>query len=84
MLYKKKNLWNTPKRINYNQFNYLIVGIGLNTNNTPINKKFSSTCLKNIVNKKINNKKFLKKIRIRYEKFLTETEKLSFKTQRKI
>ena len=43
--------------INYNQFN-INVGIGLNTNNTPINKKFSSTCLKNIVNKKINNKKF--------------------------
>tara|TARA_Y100000591_G_C21645846_1_gene600268 strand:- start:82 stop:645 length:564 start_codon:yes stop_codon:yes gene_type:complete len=79
LLYRKKKICGILQEvINYNQFNYLIVGIGLNTNNAPLNKKFSSTCLKNIVNKKIDNKKFLKKIKIKYEKFLKETEKLSF------
>ena len=58
--------------------NYLIVGIGLNTNVVPKNKSFSSTSLKNIVNKKIENKKILKKIKDKYEKLLLETKKFSF------
>ncbi len=39
--------------IKFNNFDYLIVGIGLNTNTVPQNKSFKSTCLKNILNKKI-------------------------------
>ena len=43
--------------IKLNNFDYLIVGIGLNTNTVPQNKSFKSTCLKNILNKKIDNQK---------------------------
>ena len=64
--------------IKLNNFDYLIVGIGLNTNTVPQNKSFKSTCLKNILNKKIDNQKILKKIAIAYEKFLGEKNKLSF------
>ena len=64
--------------IKFNNFNYLIVGIGLNTNVVPQNKSFKSTCLKNILNKKIDNQKILKKIVSVYEKFLNEKNKLSF------
>ena len=64
--------------IKLDNFNYLIVGIGLNTNTVPQNKSFKSTCLKNILNKKIDNQKILKKIVIAYEKFLGEKNKLSF------
>ena len=64
--------------IKFNNFDYLIVGIGLNTNTVPQNKSFKSTCLKNILNKKIDNQKILKKIAIAYEKFLGEKNKLSF------
>ena len=64
--------------IRFNNFDYLIVGIGLNTNIVPQNKSFKSTCLKNILNKKIDNQKILKKIVIAYEKFLGEKNKLSF------
>ena len=64
--------------IKFNNFDYLIVGIGLNTNTVPQNKGFKSTCLKNILNKKINNQKILKNIKIAYERFLTEKNKLSF------
>ena len=56
----------------------MIVGIGLNTNVDPQNKSFKSTSLKNILNKKINNKKILKNIIIAYEKFLKEKNKVSF------
>ena len=45
--------------INFNHFDYLIIGIGLNTNIDPQNKSFKSTSLKNILNKKINNQKIL-------------------------
>jgi len=64
--------------IKFDNFDYLIVGIGLNTNIVPQNKGFKSTCLKNILNKKIDNQKILKKIVIAYEKFLGEKNKLSF------
>ena len=64
--------------IKFHNFDYLIVGIGLNTNTVPQNKSFKSTCLKNILNKKIDNQKILKKIVIAYEKFLGEKNKLSF------
>ena len=64
--------------IKFNDFDYLIVGIGLNTNIAPQNKSFYSTSLKNILNIKINNQKILKNIIIAYERFLTEKNNLSF------
>ena len=64
--------------IRFNDFDYLIVGIGLNTNIAPQNKSFYSTSLKNILNVKINNQKILKNIKIAYEKILKEKDKLSF------
>ena len=44
--------------IEFDKIDYLIVGIGLNTNEVPQNKRFKSTSLKNILNKKIIIKKF--------------------------
>ena len=64
--------------ISFDQFNYLIVGIGLNTNIAPQNKGFKSTCLKNIIRKKVSNQIILKQILLMYEKFLKETYHLTF------
>tara|TARA_A100001037_G_C15087027_1_gene607208 strand:- start:1188 stop:1451 length:264 start_codon:yes stop_codon:yes gene_type:complete len=64
--------------INFNNFDYLIVGIGINTNIAPQNKSFKSTCLKNILKKKINNQKILKNIIIAYEKLIKEKNRLTF------
>ena len=64
--------------IRFNDFDYLIIGIGLNTNIAPQNKGLYSTSLKNILNTKINNQKILKNIIIAYERFLREKNKLSF------
>ena len=63
--------------INFNNFDYLIVGIGLNTNVVPQNKSFKSTSLKNILNKKVSNQKILMNIKTAYEKILEEKNKLS-------
>ncbi len=64
--------------VKFNSFDYLIVGIGINTNTTPQNNNFKSTCLKNIINKHVSNKKILNDIVSTYEKFLREINKLSF------
>ena len=64
--------------IKFKQFDYLLIGIGLNTNIAPKNKSFQSTCLKNIINKRVNNQKILKNILMVYGKFLNQTKKMSF------
>jgi len=69
--------------IKNDNYNYLIVGIGLNTNIVPENKSFKSTSLKNILNKKVNNKNILKNIKISYEKLLKEKDKFSFSELKK-
>ena len=69
---KKKFCGILQELIKFNNFDYLIVGIGLNTNVAPENKSFKSTCLKNILKKKINNQKIMKDILIAYEKLLSE------------
>ena len=46
---------------------FLIVGIGINTNLNPKNSSFSSTSLKHITNKNINNKKLFIMIKKNYE-----------------
>ena len=70
--------------IKFGEFEYLIVGIGLNTNIVPQNKSFKSTSLKNILSKKINNQSILKNIKITYEKFLKQSDKLSFSDLKRI
>ena len=79
LLYKKEKICGILQEvISYDQKNYLIVGIGLNTNISPKNKSFSSTSLKNIINKRIDNRKILKNTKNIYEKFLIENKKFSF------
>ena len=46
LLFNKKFCGILQEVMRFNNFDYLIVGIGLNTNVTPQNKSFKSTCLK--------------------------------------
>ena len=62
---------------------FLIVGIGINTNLEPKNSSFSSTSLKQITNKNINNKKLFIMIKKKYEKFLFKTNQNSFSKLKK-
>ena len=78
MINKQKFCGILQEVIRFNHFDYLIVGIGINTNVDPQNKSFKSVSLKNILNKKINNRKILKKILVTYEKFLSEKNRLSY------
>ena len=62
---------------------FLIVGVGINTNLDPKNSSFSSTSLKHIVNKNIDNKELFIMIKKRYEKFLLKVNQKSFSELKK-
>ena len=62
---------------------FLIVGIGINTNLDPKNSSFSSTSLKRITNKNIDNKKLFIMIKKNYEKLLFKANQKSFSELKK-
>ena len=62
---------------------FLIVGIGINTNFNPNSSSFSSTSLKQITNKNIDNKKLFIMIKKNYEKFLLKTNRNTFSELKK-
>ncbi len=62
---------------------FLIVGIGINTNLDPKSSHFSSTSLKQITNKNIDNKKLFIMIKKNYEKFLLKANQSSFSELKK-
>ena len=62
---------------------FLIVGIGINTNIEPKNRSFSSTSLKHITKKNIDNKKLFIMIKKNYEKFLLKTNRNTFSDLKK-
>ena len=62
---------------------FLIIGIGVNTNFDPKNSSFSSTSLKNITKKNIDNKKLFIMIKKNYEKLLLKANRNSFSELKK-
>ena len=79
LLFQKKKFCGILQEVvKFKNYHYLIIGIGLNTNKDLQNKSFKSTCLKNILNKKIDNQKILKNIILAYEKLIREKNRLSF------
>ena len=79
LMYNKNKICGILQEVvSANKKNFLIVGIGLNTNNEPKNKSFSSTSLKNIIKKDIDNEIVIKKIKEKYEYFLKDIKKYSY------
>ena len=64
--------------VNLNAKTFLIIGAGINTNNSPIIKNCKVTSLNSILKKKINNNKILRVIKSDYEKFIPLTKKYNF------
>ena len=56
---------------------YLIVGIGFNLIKNPYISDYPTTNLLEITNQKINKKKFIKELKITFEKFLSKYYKTS-------
>ena len=79
ILFKKKKICGIlQETITYGKKKFLVVGMGINTNFSPNISSFSSTCLKYIINRNIDNNKLLFIIKKKYEKFLIKTQKYSY------
>jgi BirA family biotin operon repressor/biotin-[acetyl-CoA-carboxylase] ligase len=79
LLFNKKKVCGILQEVvSYKEKQFLIVGVGINTNFQPKNKSFLSICLKDITNKDVDNNKVLNKIKNSYEKFLTKVKNCSY------
>ena len=79
LLIKKEKICGILQEVvNLNTKTFLIVGIGINTNSSPIIKNYKATSLSVILKKKINNNKILKEVRKDYEQFINQTEIYNF------
>ena len=69
---KKKICGILQERIEKSKRAYLIVGIGLNLVKNPNISNYPATNLSKIANEKISKKKFVKELKITFEKFLSK------------
>ena len=84
LLFKKKKICGILQETVINDGRqFLIVGIGINTNLEPKNISFPSTSLKHITNKNIDNKKLFIMIKKKYEEFLFKANKNPFSKLKK-
>ena len=78
MINKEKICGILQEVVNLNSKTFLIVGAGINTNNSPTIKNYKTTSLRSILKKKVNNNKILKEVKKEYEKFIQQIEKYNF------
>ena len=80
LLIKKEKICGILQEVvNFNDKTFLIIGVGINTNNSPAIKNYKTTSLSSILKKKIDNNKMLKEIQKDYGKFIHQTKKYSFR-----
>ena len=77
LINKKKICGILQEKIEKSKKSYLIVGIGFNLVKNPNIPNYPSTNLFKITNQKINRKKFIKELKITFEKFLSKYYKTS-------
>ena len=72
LINKKKICGILQEKIEKSKKQYLIVGIGFNLIKSPNIPNYPTTNLLKITNQKINKKKFVKELKITFEKFLSK------------
>ena len=72
LINKKKICGILQEKIEKSKKQYLVVGIGLNLIKSPYISNYPTTNLLKITNQKINKKKFVKELKITFEKFLSK------------
>ena len=77
LINKKKICGILQEKIDNSKKQYLIVGIGFNLIKSPNITNYPTTNLLEITNQKINKKKFVKELKITFEKFLSKYYKTS-------
>jgi len=77
LINKKKICGILQEKIEKSKKQYFVVGVGLNLIKNPIIPNYPTTNLFEITNQKINKKKFVKELKITFEKFLSKYYKAS-------
>jgi BirA family biotin operon repressor/biotin-[acetyl-CoA-carboxylase] ligase len=72
LINKKKICGILQEKIEKSQKQYLVVGIGFNLIKSPNILNYPTTNLFEVTNQKINKKKFVKELKITFEKFLSK------------
>ena len=77
LINKKKICGILQEKIEKSKKEYLIVGIGLNLIKNPYIANYPTTNLLEITNQKVNKKRFVKELKITFEKFLSKYYKIN-------
>ena len=77
LINKKKICGILQEKIEKSKKQYFVVGIGFNLIRSPNIPNYPTTNLFEVTNKKINKKKFVKELKITFEKFLSKYYKTS-------
>ena len=78
MIEKKKFCGILQEIISHKKKFFIVIGVGINTNFSPILSTTDTTSLKFAGSKKVNNVKVLKEIKNSYEKFVIDVKKYKF------
>ena len=77
LINKKKICGILQEKIEKSKKQYFVVGIGFNLIRSPNIPNYPTTNLFEVTNQKINKKKFVKELKITFEKFLSKYYKIS-------
>ena len=64
--------------VNLNTKTFLIIGVGINTNSSPVIKNYKATSISSILKKKVDNNEILNEICKNYEQLIQQIEKYNF------
>ncbi len=83
LIQKRKVCGILQEIIEYKSKKFIIIGVGININSSPVIKDYQTTYLKIFSRKKINNKKILEDIKKKYEIFIELFQIYQFKHLKK-